>query len=111
MKPEDVIEERKRWHEYKANYAKEHPELYESSQKFEEDIRVKQARGEIIDPFIKKWLEGEITAARVALTIGIILTALIKGQIFIWAIMYIAYRCRVNKVREDALEADRRKYK
>lgn len=66
----------------------------------------RRLQGEIFDPFTKKWLESEISAARTALIIGMILTALIKGQVFIWAIMYIAYRGRVKKARQDALEKD-----
>ena len=111
MRPKDIIEERKRRYEYKINYFKEHPEEYESSRKLDEYVKAKQARGEIVDSFIKQWLENEITSAKVALAIGMILTAFIKGQIFIWAIMYYAYICRVKKAKEEALEADRRKYK
>lgn len=68
------------------------------------------AQGKIIDPTINKWLEGEIAAARNALIIGMLLTALIKGQIFIWLIMYIAYKGRVEKAKRDAMESDRKRY-
>ena len=111
MKPEDIIQARKRWGECQKQYVETHPDEYESSRKLDELIRTRQAQGIIINTSIRNWLEGEITAARVALTIGMIATALIKGQIVIWAIMYIAYRGRVKKVREEAYEADRRAYK
>lgn len=109
--PEDIIRSRKEWDEYKQNYEKNHPEECESSRKLEEWVQTQQAQGKIINPFIKKWLEGEITAARVALVIGMILTALIKGQVVIWAIMYIAYRGRIKRVTQEAYEADRKRWK
>ena len=39
-----------------------------------------------------KTMRGKLTRA-----VGMILTALIKGQVVLWAIMYIAYRGRVKK--------------
>lgn len=110
LKPEDYIEFRKQWDENKRNYEKAHPEEFESSRKFNAEIRTKQARGEIVDPFVRNWMNGQITEARWILFIGIILTALIKGQIVLWAIMYFAYRGRVKKVKEDALKTDREHY-
>lgn len=111
LTPEDIIEERKRWDEFRSNYVKEHPEEYDSSRKLDEWRKARQAQGVIINTSIRNWLEGEITAARVALVVGMLLTTLIKGQIVIWAIMYIAYRSRAKRAREKAYEADRRSYK
>lgn len=108
LRPEDIIEFRKKWDEDKSNYVKAHPEKYESSRKLEEWVKTRQAQGVIVNTSIRNWLENEIIAARVALAVGMILTALIKGQIVIWGIMYIAYRGRVNKVKQEAYEADRR---
>lgn len=107
MSPEEIIKMRKEWDEHRINYEKAHPEQYESGRKLDEWVKEQQSQGKIINPFVEKWLEGEITAARVALAVGMILTALIKGQIVIWAIMYIAYRGRVKKVKEEAFKADR----
>lgn len=108
MRPEDIIKMRKEWDEYRVNYEKMHPEQYESSRKLDEWVKEQQAQGKIINPCVRNWLEGEITAARVVLAIGMILTALIKGQVVIWAIMYIAYRGRVKAARKKAYEADRK---
>jgi hypothetical protein len=108
LRPEDVIKFRKEREEYNRNYVREHPEKYESSHKLDEWVKSQQLQGKIINPFIENWLEGEIVAARIALTVGMLLTVLIKGQIFIWIIMYIAYRGRVKHVREKAYESDRR---
>lgn len=68
-----------------------------------------RAQGKILDPFVRTWLENEITTARIALAIGMILTVLIKGQVVIWAIMYVAYRCRVKHATKKAYEVDRRR--
>jgi hypothetical protein len=110
-KLEDIIKSRQEWDEYKKNYIKTHPEEYESSRKLDEWVRTQQAQGKIIDPFIEQWLEGEISAARIALILGMILTVLIKGQIFIWAIMYIAYRGRVKRVRKEAYNKDQQRWR
>lgn len=106
---EDIIEERKRREEYYRNYAKAHPEQYESSRKLDEWVKSKQAQGEIVDPTLQNWLNGEIAAARIALAVGMMLTVLIKGQIVIWIILYIAYRGRVNKAKREAFEEDKRR--
>lgn len=106
-------EQQKKWAEEKRRYERYIESLPEEQRpgyltKWAEE---QCAQGKIMSPFVEKWLEGEITAARVALVIGMLLTVLIKGQIVIWAIMYWAYRVRVKKVKEEALEADRRGYK
>jgi hypothetical protein len=75
-----------------------------------EQAKIKLARGELTNPFIEKWLEGEIVAARTMLFVGMALTALFKGQIVIWVIMYIAYKARVKRAKEEALEANRKQY-
>ena len=102
-------EERKKNKEFWENYVDPNEEKYEATRKMMAEIRARQDKGEIINPFVREWLEGEITAARIAFAVGMILTALIKGQIVLWAIMYIAYRSRVKKATEDALEADRKR--
>lgn len=108
---DDIIENKKRYEEYARKYWESNPE-YKRQQEAERMWREQQwAQGKIISPTIQNWLEGEITAARTILIIGMILTVLIKGQIAIWIIMYIAYRGRVKKARVDALEADKRRYK
>ncbi len=107
LTPEEMIQiEKERQEDLQRLWVKNHPE--EAKRKKEEKSMRNQRRlqGEIFDPFTKKWLESEISAARTALIIGMILTALIKGQVFIWAIMYIAYRGRVKKAKQDALEKD-----
>lgn len=107
LTPEEMIQiEKERQEDLQRIWEKNHPE--EAKRKKEEKFRRNQRRlqGEIFDPFTKKWLESEISAARTVLIIGMILTSLIKGQVFIWAIMYIAYRGRVKKARQDALEKD-----
>ncbi len=106
LRPEDVIEERKRYQEYMKHYEETHPGEFESGYDLEQWVTSQQFQGKIVDPFIEKWLEGEIAAARNVLIIGMILTALIKGQIVIWAIMYLAYRGRVKQARKKAFEAD-----
>ena len=106
LRPEDVINDRKRQQEYIKHYEKTHPEQFESGYELGQWVDEQHAQGKIVDPFIEKWLEGEIAAARNVLIIGMILTALIKGQVIIWAIMYLAYRGRVKQARKKAFEAD-----
>lgn len=101
-------EERKKNEEFWKSYVNPNADKYEAGRRLAQEMDERRARGEIINPCIKNWLEAEITAARTALIIGIILTALIKGQIVLWVIMYIAYRGRVNKAKEEAREADMR---
>lgn len=102
LKPEDIIEERRRWDEC----ARQTEEKAQQEGGFEDEfgthIRTKLAKGEIIDEALRHWLEAEISAARTALIIGMVLTVLIKGQVFIWVIMYIAYRGRVKQAKEKA---------
>lgn len=107
LSPEDIIEARKRYEKFEQTYWEEHHP--EEIKKFNEDKKKRnqqRLQGEIFDEFTRKWLEGEITAARIALIIGIVFTALIKGQVFIWVIMYIAYRGRVKAARKKALQKD-----
>lgn len=104
-------EQQKRNQEYWESHTNLYADKYEAGKKMMEKVKARQDQGEIIDPFIKNWLAGEITAARTALAIGMLLTVLIKGQIVIWAIMYFAYRGRVKKVIEEAREADRKRFK
>ena len=84
--------------------------LEEVEQFNSEKISREQQRiqGKIFNHNVKNWLDGEITTARIGLIVTMILTALIKGQIVIWAILYFVYRLRVKKAKQDAIEADRR---
>lgn len=110
LRPEDIIEERKRREEYTHQY--ERNSIYGQSigANFATNIRERLMRGEIIDETLRHWLDTEITNARILLIIGILLTVLIKGQIFIWAIMYIAYRGRIRQVKEKAWEKNMQDY-
>lgn len=103
-------EQQNQWEESKRRYERYIESIPEEQRpgyltKWAEEQR---AQGKIINPFVQKWLDGEIAAARSILIIGMLLTVLIKGQIVIWIIMYIAYRARVKKAREDALKSDRK---
>ena len=110
LTPEEMIQIEKKRQEFFRNYEAKDPK-YKKRMEEERKYREAQwAQGKIIDPTINKWLEGEIAAARNALIIGMLLTALIKGQIFIWLIMYIAYKGRVEKAKRDAMESDRKRY-
>lgn len=108
MKPEDIIEERKRWeqhaHSSEAN-------MTDGDNKLHGDIKEKLLNGEIIDEATRHWLDTEIATARIGLVASIIITALIKGQIFIWAILYIAYKCRVHQVKRKAQERTIKDYR
>lgn len=106
----EYIEARKRHEEFVRQYELKIPEEERADYWLVKSIREKLARGEIIDEPLRKWLEGEITAARVALAIGMALTALIKGQIIIWLILYLAYRCRIKKVKQEAWEKTIKNY-
>ena len=107
---EDIIKERKRWdytgHQYECNNA----EVQKIKEEYAKWIRARLMRGEIIDEALQKWLDGEISAARIELIVGIVLTALIKGQVFIWAIMYIAYRGRIKYLQKKAWDRNIKDY-
>lgn len=90
---------------WEKNHPKEMAKL-ELQKKIREQERI---QGKIFNPNIKNWLDGEITAARIGLIVSMSLTALIKGQIIIWAILYFAYRLRIKKAKQDAIEEDRRR--
>ena len=108
-------EQQKKWEEEKrkrAEWESKIPEdqrigAYWKKVKAEEEARI--AKGEIVDLFIKQWLESSITAERWKLLIGILLTALIKGQWVFWIILILIYNYKVNKLQIDALEAQRKK--
>jgi hypothetical protein len=102
LRPEDIIEERKKWDEYAHHGEEKIRQEYSFEDEFGMNIRTKLIKGEIIDETVRNWLDTEITTARTVLIAGMVLTALIRGQVFIWAIMYIAYRGRVKQAREKA---------
>lgn len=107
LSPEEIIEEQKRHEEFCQKYWEEHhPEEVQKLKEEKAQRNQQRLQGKIFNEFTRKWLESEISAARTVLIIGMILTALIKGQVFIWAIMYIAYRGRVKAARQKALEED-----
>lgn len=108
LKPEEIIEMRKRWDECAQQVWESNPENKREQEARQAWREQQRAQGKIFNHNIKNWLDGEIIAARVALALGMILTVLIKGQIVIWVIMYIAYRLRIKRAKEEALEADRR---
>ena len=108
--PNDIIEARRRWQEYAKQSEMSVPEEERMGYELTKNIREKLARGEIVDEALRKWLESEITTARTALAIGIMLTALIKGQVIIWLILYLAYRGRVSKVKQEAWEKTMKDY-
>ena len=99
---EDVIADRKRREERAIQYEKDNPHIRLQNKELADFTRAQLLRGEIIDPSLQKWMESEISAARTAFIIGIILTVLIKWQIVIWIIMYIAYRLRVKSIKKKA---------
>ena len=104
---EDIINERKKQEEFCQKYWEEHhPEEVKKLKDEKEQRNQQRLQGKIFNEFTRRWLESEISAARTVLIVGMILTALIKGQVFIWAIMYIAYRGRVKSARQKALEED-----
>ena len=108
-KPEDIIKFRKEWEENRTRYWREnHPEEYENFQKQKQLREQQRLQGKIFNPFVKKWMESQIATARTGLIVTMILTALFKGQVVIWLILFIGYRCRIKKVKHDAMEADRR---
>lgn len=107
---EDIIKERKRWdhtgHQSECNNA----EVQKIKAEYAKWIRARLMRGEIIDEALRKWLDGEISVARIELIVGMVLTALIKGQVFIWAIMYIAYRGRIKCLQKKAWDRNIKDY-
>ena len=106
-------DQQKQWREQQVKHD-QHVESLSEEQKIgylSKWAEEQRAQGKIMNPFIEKWLEGEINTARTALVIGMLLTALIKGQVVIWVIMYLAYKGRVKRVMEEALEADRKGFK
>ena len=65
-----------------------------------------RAKGEIINPFIKQYLEAKIYAAKLILAIAMVMTILFKGRLFIWIVFIIMYSIYVVKEKEKALQAD-----
>ena len=108
-KSNNTIEFRKQHKRYVKQYWEEnHPEE-KAELELQKQLREQQRlQGKIFDSSVRNWLDGEITAARIGLITTMVLTALIKGQIVIWVILYFAYRLRVKKATQEAIEADRR---
>jgi hypothetical protein len=75
-----------------------------------EDYIVKKIKtGEIVYPFVRKYLEGQISTARKALALAILTILPVKAlwpfEIVFWSI-YFYY---VKKYKNEALEYDRKK--
>lgn len=62
----------------------------------------------ITNVFVRQYLEAKITAARWALALGIVMTALFKGQWVMWILFIVLYNLYVKQAKKDAEEADRR---
>lgn len=71
----------------------------------------KHARGEIIDVFIKQYLDGKIVIARWILALAMTGTILFKGQWVLWIIFIIIYKTYITTERQKALEEDIRRHK
>lgn len=71
-------------------------------------VEEQEAKGEIINPFIKQHLEAKIITARWSLAIGIAVTFLFKGQWILWIVFVCMYCLYVNKAKKEAIEADRK---
>lgn len=104
-------EQQKRYNEYLERVANEKqpepdPIIGSALHKYTEEAI---ARGEILNPFIEQHLEGKIQVARWTLALGIVITALFKGQWVLWILFIILYNVYVSQARQDALEKDRRK--
>lgn len=67
------------------------------------------AHGEIIDPFIKQYLEGRITIARWILAIAMGVTLLFKGFWAMWIMFIFLYNWEVKHLKKEALEADKKR--
>jgi hypothetical protein len=65
-----------------------------------------RAEGQIINPFIKNQLEGQIKTARWALVVTMAITLLFKGFWAMWIIFIIIYIYEVKRYKREALEAD-----
>jgi dephospho-CoA kinase len=65
-----------------------------------------RAEGQIINPFIKNQLEGQIKTARWTLVVTMAITLLFKGFWAMWIIFIIIYIYEVKRYKREALEAD-----
>lgn len=107
---EDIIKARKQWDEFAIQYEANNQEVKKQQEESAKFIRTRLMNGEIIDPSLRRWLDAEISSARTVLIVGMVFTSLIQGQILIWIIMYIAYRCRVKQVKHKAWERNIKDY-
>lgn len=74
-----------------------------------QSIAEKHARGEIVDVFIKQYLDGKITIARWILALAMATTFLFKGQWIYWIIFIIIYNVYVTSERHKAFQEDVRR--
>lgn len=86
----------------------------ERQEKIQEAIAQKERQaaldqGKIHNVFIRQYLEAKITAARWCLALSIVATALFKGQWLLWISFIITYFLYVNKIKADAIKADKRR--
>ena len=78
-------------------------------QKLENHIENQIQTGKIVNPFIRKYLEGQISTARKALALALLTILPVKAlwpfEVVFWSI-YFYY---VKKYKNEALEYDRKK--
>ena len=63
-------------------------------------------QGNIVDPFIKEYLKGQIAAERLKLLIGMALTILFKHQWVLWIILIVMHIYKTDKLRTEAQKID-----
>ena len=73
-------------------------------------VEEKHARGEIVDVFIQKYLDGKITTARWTLALAMAATFLFKRQWIYWIVFIVIYKIYVTVERKKAFEEDKRRH-
>ena len=73
-------------------------------------VEESHARGEIVNTFIKQYLDGKITIARWTLVLAMAATFLFKGQWIYWIVFIIVYKIYVTSERRKAFQEDVRRY-
>ena len=106
-------EQQQHYNELMEKLKKQEIEKAKQEQAKKVEIQKKQNeawnRGDIHDVFIKQHLEAKIVAARWALVLGMAATLLFKGQWLIWIACIITYFLYINKIKADAIEADKKR--
>ncbi len=102
-------EDQRKWEETKRRRAEAEAKLPIEQRpgcmlnKFIED---QHSQGNIVDPFIKQYLEGRITAARWILAIAMAITLLFKGFWALWIVFILLYKWEVKRIKEEAFKTD-----